>query len=96
MTDSLFRGYRGIEEIVRRMTPLHQWTRGFKPDQKHLRLHRRDYDLIKRWPKAAHCHDIIVMENGEVWWHGLELVYDQGLSRYAKLKMPEQLDVEKP
>jgi hypothetical protein len=96
MTDSLLRGYRGIGEIIEKMRPLMEWTRQFNPGQQHLRLARKDYDLIRRWPKAAHCHEITVLESGEIWWRGLELVYDSGLSRYAKLKAPEQLDVEKP
>jgi hypothetical protein len=95
MTDSVYRGSRGIAEIIERMTPLVEWTKQNKPGQMCMILQRRDYDLIARWPKAAHVNGITVMQNGELWWRGLELVYDQGLSRYAKLKAPEQLDVEK-
>lgn len=93
MTDSVFRGYRGIDEIIQRMQPLVDWTKKFKPEQQCLRLERKDYDLIKRWPKAAHCHGIDVVGN-EIWWQGLELVYDSGMSRYAKLSSPVQADIE--
>lgn len=95
MADSLFRGYRGIEEIKTRMTPLMEWTKQFKPQQMHLTLSRKDYDLIKRWPKAAHCLEIEVLSTGEIWWRGLQLVYDSGMGRYAKLQEPIQLDVER-
>jgi hypothetical protein len=94
MTDSISRGYRGIEEIKARMTPLMEWTKQFKPEQQHLCLQRKDYDLIKRWPKAAHCHEIEVLSTGEIWWRGLELVYDSGMGRYAKPRVPQQVETQ--
>lgn len=93
MSESLFRGYRGIEEIVSRIGPLVDWTKKFKPDQRHLTLTRKDYDLISRWPKAAHVHGIEVVGK-DIWFHGLELTYDSGMSRYAKSAAPDQADIE--
>ena len=97
MTDSITRGYRGIEEIVKRMAPLMEWTKQFKPEQMHLRLARHDYDLIKRYRKAAAAHDIHVINGREIWWNGLELVYDSGQARYPiKKPQPIQADIDDP
>lgn len=63
--ESPFRGIRGIEEIVARMTPLMDWTKQFKPEQKSLRLSRTDYDLVKRWPKAANVLGITVLQGAQ-------------------------------
>lgn len=95
MTDTITRGFRGIQEIVQRMTPLMEWTKQFKPEQMHLVLARKDYDLIKRYRKAAAAHDIHVINGTEVWWRGLELVYDNGQTRYPKVKKHSpQVDIE--
>jgi hypothetical protein len=97
MTDKVTRGFRGIQEVVERMTPLMEWTKQFKPEQMHLTLARRDYDLIKRYRKAAEANDIYVVNGREIWWRGLELVYDSGPSRYPiKQPSPVQADVEHP
>lgn len=95
--ESAFRGLRGIEEIITRITPLMNWTKQFKPDQKCLRLERKDYDLIKRWPKASNVLGITVLQAGqggvELWWRGLELTYATGQGRYEKLAAPIQTDI---
>lgn len=97
MTDSVTRGFRGIEEVVKRMLPLLEWTKQFKPEQMHLTLARTDYDLIKRYRKAASAHDIHVVNNTEIWWRGLELVYDSGQARYpCKKPQPVQTDIDDP
>jgi hypothetical protein len=88
-----FRGYWAIREVVERLWPLADWTRQFKPNQRHLTIRRKDYDLIMRWPKAAHVNQIEVM-NGEAWYHGLELTYDGGPRRYQPPAQPQQVDVE--
>jgi hypothetical protein len=88
-----FRGYWAIREVVERLAPLAEWTKRFKPNQQHLTLQRKDYDLILRWPKAAHVNDVTVI-NGEAWYHGLELTYDGGPRRYQPPVLPRQVDVE--
>lgn len=93
VADAVSRGYWGIREITERMQPLVDWTKQFKPEQRCLRLARKDYDLIKRWPKAGHSLGIDYV-NTEMWWQGLELVYDSSLGRYAKIEAPQQIDVE--
>lgn len=83
---------------MQRMTPLADWTKKFKPEQQCLRLPRKDYDLIKRWPKAAGTFGITVLRGGqggvEIWWRGLELTYATGQGRYEKIVAPTQTDVE--
>jgi len=90
-----FRGYWSIKEVLDRMQPLAEWTRKFKPNQRHLTLPRKDYDLIRRWPKAAHIHQIEVV-GSEVWFHEFELTYDGGPRRYEKPALPVQTDIEAP
>ena len=87
-----FRGYWSIKEALERMAPLAEWTKKFKPQQRHLTLLRKDYDLIRRWPKAAHIHQIEVVGD-EVWYQGLELTYDSGPKRYGKAEKPVQSDL---
>jgi len=93
MTDSLFRGYRSIEEVRKRAEPLADWIKRHKPDQTYLTLQKKDYDLVVRWPKAAHAHEIEVTQSG-VWFRGLQLTYDGGPGRYQKLEGPKQVDIE--
>lgn len=93
MADRVSQGYRLIEDIMKRVGPLADWTRQFKPDQLHLTLTRNDYDVLKRWPKAAHAHGVDVVNGREVWFRGLELTYDGGPRRYEKKKLPEQSDL---
>ncbi len=95
MAESNFRGYASIGEVMQRMTKLVEWTRQFKPNQQHMTLQRKDYDLIKRWPKAAGAHGIAVVDKGrELWYRGLELTYDGGPRRYEKQTVPQQVDIE--
>lgn len=88
--ESAFRGLRGIEEIITRITPLMNWTKQFKPDQKCLRLERKDYDLIKRWPKASNVLGITVLQAGQgggralVAWPGAHLRHRPGPLREAR------------
>lgn len=93
MAEGTFRGYWAIKEVLDRMAPLAAWTKQFKPQQRHLTLPRKDYDLIRRWPKASHVHQTEVV-GAEVWYHGLELTYDGGPKRYEKAAEPVQVDVE--
>lgn len=95
MAETAFRGYASIGEVMKRMTKLIEWTRQFKPQQQHMTLQRTDYDLIKRWPKAAAAHGISVVDNGrELWYRGLELTYDGGPRRYERPPTPVQTDIE--
>ena len=95
MADRVFQGYRLIEQLMKNLGPLADWTRKFKPGQQHLTLARTDYDAIQRWPRAAHCFEIEVLSTGEVWYRGLELTYDGGPKRYGNVA-PVQSDIEAP
>lgn len=95
MTESNFRGYHAIGEVMQRMTKLAEWTRQFKPNQQHLTLQRKDYDLLRRWPKASAMYSVsVVGKEKELWFRGLELTYDGGPKRYAKQAPPQQVDIE--
>lgn len=93
MAEKTFRGYWAIKEVLDRMQPLAEWTKQFKPQQRHLTLERKDYDLIRRWPKAAHIHGIECV-GPETWFHEFELTYDGGPRRYVQPAVPIQVDVE--
>ena len=88
-----FRGYWAIKEVLGRLDPLVAWTKQFKPQQRHVTLAKKDYDLIRRWPKAAHVHQIECV-GPDTWYHGLELTYDGGPGRYDKQRGPLQTDIE--
>lgn len=88
-----FRGYWAIKEVLERMDPLVEWTKRFKAHQRHITLARKDYDLIRRWPKAAHVHQIECV-GPETWYHGFELTYDGGPRRYVAAAQAIQTDVE--
>lgn len=93
VAEGVSRGYWGIREITERMQPLADWTKQFKPEQRCLRLAKKDFDMIKRWPKAGHSLGVSYTLT-EIWWCGLELVYDTGPGRYEKPAEPIQTDVE--
>lgn len=78
---SYFRGYHAIKEVVDYVQPLVEWMAQFKPDTKELTLKRGDYDLIKRWPKAAGLFDISVTEE-EISYRGVRLKHDLKAPRY--------------
>lgn len=56
MTDSYFRGYHAIGEVAAKAKRLAEHAGRFTRDLKVLRLYRRDYDLVARWPNAAKLH----------------------------------------
>lgn len=93
MAEATFRGYWAIKELIERLEPLTEWTKQFKPAQRHITLARKDYDLVRRWPKAAHIHQIECV-GPETWYHGYELTYDGGPRRYRPPPPPEQTDIE--
>ena len=80
---SYFRGYWSIADVVDYMKPLAEWMKKFKPENKQLTLKGPDYDLIRRWPKAAGLHGIQVTETGAMF-DGFELKRDNKPRRYIK------------
>jgi hypothetical protein len=82
MTESTFRGIKGIRDIKARMVGLAKWYRQFKPGVTDIILERKDYDLIARWPKAADVDGI--------FFDGFRLTFDTGQGRYNKNQGPQQ------
>lgn len=80
---STFRGYRAIAELIERMQPLAEWCLAHRPACKVLTLRRRDFDLVRRWPRAAEVLGIFTV-NGSTSWRGFELRPDNGQPRYSK------------
>jgi hypothetical protein len=81
-TESVFRGMRGIEEVTQKMKKLVEFYRLHKPRVTTITLARVDYDLIKRWPKAASACGFDVTHNG-VFYKGYELRFAAGAPRYS-------------
>lgn len=90
---SAFRGTKAIQDVKQRMQPLADWFTKFKPEVRELVVERKDYDLIARWPKAAHAEDIEVTHNG-IFWGRFQLAYDSGEGRYLKPEAPKQEVIE--
>ena len=78
---SYFRGYHSIKEVVDYMAPLADWMRQNKPSNKELTLKGPDFDLIKRWPKAAGMFEIQEI-NGALHYKGFTLKRDKKPGRY--------------
>lgn len=63
--ESSFRGYWEMAEIVAQMKPLVEFYEKHKPGVTRVTLKRKDYDLIKRWPKTGEVHNFYVV-GGEI------------------------------
>lgn len=83
------RGIQGIRDIKQRMQQLVKFYGEFRPDVHDLTCRREDYDLIQRWPRAAHVEGFVVSDNG-IYFQGLRLAYDTGPGRYVQPATPEQ------
>lgn len=83
-TTSYFRGYHAIKEVIEYMGPLAEWMKAHKPDVKELTLKRPDFDLLKRWPKAAGLFDVVQNQAGELSYKGFSLKHDKKQPRYDR------------
>jgi hypothetical protein len=81
---SVFRGYNGIKEIKTMIEPMIEWLLKYKPEPQHLKLHRKDYDLLVRWPKAGAMHGFEVSAEGIVTFKRVILGYDKRPGRYSQ------------
>lgn len=81
---SSFRGYWAIKEAVDRMAPLAMWFKTNRPSARAMTLDGRDFDLIKRWPKAAEIHKVAFHEDGRMFYEGFELRRDHKPERYPR------------
>lgn len=79
--ESTFRGYRGIEEVMAGVHELADWYEKFKPDVKRIHMIRSEWDLVKRWPKAAELHGVTCID-GVLRFRGFVLVPDGKPGRY--------------
>lgn len=82
-TDSNFRGYWSIREVMEKVERLGSWMEQFKDGCTTITLKRKDHDLLLRWPKAAALFDITA-HGGVIMWKGFVLRADSGPSRYDK------------
>jgi hypothetical protein len=82
--ESTFRGYWSIKEVTDNMDRLANWMVANKPECGVMTLQRKDYDLLKRWPKAAQVLNVTFAESGEPCYRGFELHYDNKPPRYVK------------
>lgn len=80
MAEKYFRGFHAIAEVVERMVKLADHQQKFHPHES-LRLFRKDYDLLARWPKAAAMHGVMV-EGETLVFKGFTLTYDRTQKRY--------------
>lgn len=81
---SYFRGYWAIKEVIEYMAPLAGWMRKNKPDIHILTLKRQDFDLLKRWPKAASMFDVSQGLDGSLSYQGFTLKFDKKPPRYDR------------
>jgi hypothetical protein len=77
------RGIKGIQDVVGRVKELFD----YKPGQARIRLFRRDYDLIARYPNAGKmCGLKYDDDKGRITYQGAELIPDAGEPRYRQKK----------
>lgn len=86
MTEKYFRGWHAIGEVMERVTKLAEHQQKFHPDAPSIRLFRKDYDLINRWPKAGVMHGFVYVEEGVIQFKGFVLSYDRSPKRYPEMK----------
>ena len=81
---SYFRGYHAIKEVVGYLQPLAEWMSKYRPDTKSITLKRQDFDLLKRWPKAAGMFEVSQDQHGALTFRGFALKFDKKPPRYSK------------
>ena len=81
---SHFRGYNSIKEVMASLEPLEDWMTKFKPSEKTITLKRPDFDLLKRWPKAAGMFNVTTTPDGLLQHKGFLLKHDKKAPRYEK------------
>lgn len=81
--DSYFRGYAGMQDIHLMVTGLADWLKRHRPSCRQITLRAKDFDYVRRWPKAASMHGFTVTETGATF-DGFELRRAAGPKRYEK------------
>jgi hypothetical protein len=82
--DSYSRGLKSIQEVVAYVEPLALWMEKNKPSCKQLTLKGPDYDLLKRWPKAAAMMHVFQGPEGDLVYRGFALARDKKPARYPQ------------
>jgi hypothetical protein len=70
--------------VSKYLEPVANWMEKFKPSVKEITLKRADYDLIKRWPKAAELLHFRQAPDGTLRYKGFTLKFDKKPPRYSK------------
>lgn len=78
-----FRGYKEMSRILEKLGPLASWLKQNNPNASAISLHKKDRDLIMRWPKAAAALRIRVdQEKNTAEYEGFQLREAKGRGRY--------------
>lgn len=80
MTEPYFRGFHAIGEVAKKAQRIAD-NAPFLPNLRTLRLYRRDYDLVKRWPKAAALHGFEFTADA-ISFRGFAVAHDGTRPRY--------------
>ena len=84
---SYFRGYWSIREVIEeRMNPLAEWLKENRPSCRVMTLRGKDYDLVRRWPKASGLLGITVTKDATTF-KGFELHRDKAPARYEMARL---------
>lgn len=81
MTEPYFRGFHAIGEVAKKADRIAANAR-FLPHIRVLRLYRRDYDLVARWPNAAKLHGFEFAQ-GVISFKGFQITFDGSAERYV-------------
>jgi hypothetical protein len=79
--ESTFRGFWSIAEVRERTVRFADWLQKFKLDCHEITLARKDFDLIRRWPKAAQLNEFTITDES-VTFKGFKLKPAKGEGRY--------------
>jgi hypothetical protein len=88
---SPFRGYKSIEEVREKVQNLDEWLRTAGKESAPITMLAKDFDLVKRWPKAAELHGFRVAGE-EVTFKGRMLRRANGERRYQE-RRPKTTEV---
>lgn len=82
MSEPYFRGFHAIGEVASKARRLAEHCAKFTDCVRVLRLYRRDYDLVARWPKAAALHGF-EFTGPAISFQGFKVECDTSRPRYG-------------
>ncbi len=77
------RGYSLIGDLAVRMVRLAEFLTENRHDSVRITIKRADWDLLRRWPRAAADHGFLVTRD-LITWRGFQVSPDNGPGRYEK------------